>query len=77
MTNYDVVKKLIGEITPVGETNEDNKRFENLQAMCRLMDEIDTTIQDLVCTYRNHNEYSIKKSVDFANKFLIKIKACE
>ncbi len=34
MNNFDVVKKLIGEVRPVGETNTDNARFENLKALC-------------------------------------------
>lgn len=70
MTNFDVVKKLIGEIRPVGETNEDNKRFENLQAMCKLMDEIDTEIKNVAWDFRNRNEYSIKKAVEYADNFL-------
>ena len=30
---YKVVKKLIGEIDPIGETQTDDERFENLKAM--------------------------------------------
>lgn len=40
MTNYDVVKKLIGPINPVGETNEDNRRYLNLEAMIELTDKL-------------------------------------
>lgn len=28
---YEVVKKIIGKIEPLGETNIDNDRFENLK----------------------------------------------
>lgn len=31
MTNTDVIKKLIGKINTIGETNTDNERFENLK----------------------------------------------
>ena len=31
MDYYEVVKKLIGEVDPVGETHIDNERFENLK----------------------------------------------
>ena len=31
MSISDILKKLLGEIEPVGETNEDNKRFNNIQ----------------------------------------------
>ena len=70
MTNYDVVKKLIGAIEPVGETNTDNKRFENLTELCDLMYQMHLDIQDVAYRYRSSQEYSVKKSCDFANKFL-------
>ena len=43
MTNTDVVKKLIGKINPIGETNTDNERFENLKAMCELVNNLITS----------------------------------
>lgn len=70
MDNYDVVRKLIGEIRPVGETNEDINRYENLKAMCELMDKIDTAIKDVAWDFKNRNEYSIKQSVKYAEDFL-------
>lgn len=39
MDNHDVVVKLIGYILPVGETNEDHKRLENLHEMLKLVDQ--------------------------------------
>ena len=70
MTNYDVVKKLIGEIRPIGETRADDERFENLKEMCKLMDEIDTAIKNVAWDFRHHNEYSIKRAVEYADKFM-------
>ena len=70
MDNYDVVRKLIGEIRPVGETNEDINRYENLKAMCELMDKIDTAIKDVAWDFKNRSEYSIKQSVKYAEDFL-------
>lgn len=69
MTNYDVVKKLIGEIRPIGETRADDERFENLKAMCKLMDEIDTAIKEVAWEYRNRNEYSVKRAFEYADNF--------
>lgn len=40
MTLYDIVKKLSGPIDPVGETNADNQRFENLDATIDLVDRL-------------------------------------
>lgn len=70
MTNYDVVKKLIGEIRPVGNAAIDPQRLENLKAMCELMDEIHSAIDSVAYDFRNNNEGSVKKCCDYANKFL-------
>ena len=37
---HAVVKKLVGDINPVGATHVDNKRFENLQVMTELTDKL-------------------------------------
>lgn len=70
MTNYDVVKKLIGNINPTGETNEDNKRFENLKVMCELLNEIHTAIDNVVYEYKDCKEFSIKRACDYAKNQL-------
>ena len=48
MTTHDVVKKLIGNISPVGESNEDAKRLENLKEMCSLVEAILYDIDDII-----------------------------
>ena len=65
----DVVRKLVGPIEPVGETNTDNARFENLKTLCNI-------VESLVCdidrvTYNNINapEYSRKRAAEYAFKF--------
>jgi hypothetical protein len=70
MTNHDVVNKLIGNIRPVGETNEDNKRLENLKEMCSLVESILYDIDDLIYRNKDAHEASIKRSVDYATKFM-------
>lgn len=70
MTNYDVVKKLIGEITPVGESYEDAKRLENLKEMCKLMEEIQYDIAYIAHVFKDDNRGSVKPFSDYANKFL-------
>lgn len=69
MTNYHVVKKLIGPITPIGETTEDNRRFDNLEQMCKLMWEIHTAIKE-VSLYKDEPEYSLKRTGKYAQVFL-------
>ena len=73
MTNYDVVKKLIGPIRPVGESNEDTKRLENLKAMCQLMEEIHTAIDAVAYDFRDDKQGSVKACQDYASKFLDKL----
>ncbi len=73
MTNYDVVKKLIGNIRPVGESNEDSNRFNNLMAMCELMDEIHSAIDEVAYDFKDDKQASVKKCCDYANKFLDKL----
>jgi len=72
MEVYDVVKKLVGEIKPVGETNTDNDRFENLKAMTDLVDKLLTDIDDVI-TEKNRHEFSRKRAGEFADEFFTKI----
>ena len=70
MTNYDVVKKLVGEIMPVGDTNVDNKRLGNLESLTVLVNLLIMDIDDIVHRNKTRQEDSIKKAVKFADKFL-------
>ncbi|MFA5340161.1 MAG: hypothetical protein WC332_00145 [Clostridia bacterium] len=72
MELYDVVKKLVGEIKPIGETTEDGKRFENLKVMTDMVDQLLTDI-DEVASGKNRYEYSIKCAGEYADKFLTRI----
>ena len=66
--NYEVVKKLVGKINPIGETNTDDKRFNNLKEMCALIEKLLTLIAELH-QYENNQQYSIKRSGMYAIKF--------
>lgn len=72
MTIYDVVKKLVGPIRPVGDTIIDDERFKNLKVMTALVDKLLTDI-DAVGTEATAPEYSRKRAGRFANDFLIYI----
>ena len=72
MTNTDVVKKLIGKINPVGETNTDNERFENLKAMCKLVNNLIIDIDDMAYQNKDAKEFSVKMASEYASKFLTK-----
>lgn len=65
---YEIAKKLIGPVSPIGETNEDERRFENLKVMIELVDQLLGDI-DLVAMKKDRAEYSVKKAGVFAATF--------
>lgn len=70
MTHFEIVKKLVGEVKPAGETSKDEKRFENLQAMCELTAHLISEIQSVARDNKHSHEYSVKRSADYAERFL-------
>jgi len=73
MTTFEIVKKLIGPINPVGDSSRDEERFENLKHMIELMDQIHSEIDDVAYRNRESKEYSVKRSVDYINVYLDKL----
>lgn len=69
MELVDVVRKLVGPVRPVGETNADDERFENLKALTELVDALLGDINTLA-PHRNRYEFSIKRAGEYAAKFL-------
>ena len=69
MTISEIVKKLIGSIDPIGETNQDEVRFENLKDLILL---VDILISDInrVAMNKGRVEYSMNKAGERASKFL-------
>ena len=76
MEVYDVVIKLIGPIEPIGETNADEKRFENLKAMIGLIDRLLSAV-DSVAAHRDRQEYSMQRAGKVADKFFAELRATE
>lgn len=69
MTHYEIIKKLIGPIEPVGETNEDKQRFVNLQKTIKLVDMLLSNIEE-VSANKDAPEYSVFQSGKEADEFL-------
>ncbi len=65
----EVIDNLIGKVEPQGETSTDDKRFENLQKLCEVLDHYSVIITD-VSRHKNRKEYSIKRAGEFADKFI-------
>lgn len=70
MTNFDVVKKLIGDIRPVGDASRDPQRLENLKAMCELHAEIHAAIDAVAYDFKDDKQSSVKECCDVANKYI-------
>lgn len=68
----EIIENLVGEINPVGETNEDEVRFENLKVMCDLVNSLISKIDDVAYKNKDSYEFSIKRSAEYAGKFLTK-----
>ena len=66
---YGVVKKLVGPVDPVGAEHVDGKRFENLKVMTALVEQLVFKL-DNVASYKDRQEYSMKKAGEFADGFL-------
>ncbi len=69
MTIYDIVKKLVGEISPAGASHIDGERFKNLEVMTTLAQLLITDIEE-VAKLKDRHEHSIKQAGEFAHKFL-------
>lgn len=73
MDYYTVVKKLLGPIEPVGETNCDNERLENLENTIKLVDNLLFDI-GRVSGYKDCQEYSRSRAGKRAENFLNDVK---
>ncbi len=73
MEIYDVVKKLVGEIEPVGASHIDKDRLENLKVMIKLVDDLHTDLDNVVYENKDMHEDSIKQAVKLINDFFDKL----
>jgi len=69
MNNYDVIKKLIGDIEPAGLSDVDKKRYENLKETIHLTHKLLIDIMD-VSRCKNNLQASMKKAGIAADNFL-------
>lgn len=65
----DVVQKLIGKTRPVGETNEDGIRLENIKELTLLVEDLVLNLQE-AANFAEHHEHSRKEIGTVAKRFL-------
>lgn len=76
MELHDVVRKLVGPIEPVGDSNIDRQRFENIKAMTELIDRLLFDIYQ-VAPCADRHEDSMKKIGNHARRFLREVKEAD
>ena len=69
MTNYDVVKKLIGNIQPIGAAHIDEERLKNLKETIDLVELLLSDISN-VAREASRQEASMKKAGIYAKEYL-------
>ena len=75
MDVYEVVEKLIGPVSPVGETHTDNARFENLKELIELTDRLVGKISS-GAYLKDRSEFSISRAGKSCQEFLDNLKDC-
>ena len=70
MEMYDVVRKLVGAIEPVGETTADERRFDNIKELTELVERLLSDINEVAWRYRNNHQYSMKRASRYAQDFI-------
>ena len=65
----EIVEKLVGSITPAGESHLDTQRLENLKIMCSLIEDLVYEV-NYVSRAKNRYESSMKVMGEYADKFL-------
>lgn len=73
MTNHEIIKKLIGNVIPVGDSGKDARSFENLKSLLALAENLLFDIDDVANSFAGYNEASIVKARDEAKKFLTRM----
>jgi hypothetical protein len=70
LTVTEVVEKIIGKVDPVGETNADNERLENLKALCELTQNLLEKIKMIAYKNIEAKEFSVKRAGEYATEFM-------
>lgn len=70
---YTVLNRLTGKINPVGETNEDVRRLDNLKVFIGVTDKLLIDIDEVEHNNYQRYEFSMKRAAALAAKFLEKV----
>lgn len=73
MEYYEIVEKLIGPVTPLGDASRDGERFENLTALCNLTEKLAQKIKT-ISDSKTSFESSVKRIGEKAQRSLDELK---
>lgn len=74
MEMHEIVLRLTGKINPIGETNEDQRRFDNLQELVDCVRMLLSEIDDVALNVTD-KRLSVYKAGNYAHAFLAEISA--
>ena len=73
MTHYEIIKKLIGPIEPLGDASRDPERLQNLKEITNLTERLVQYIHS-VSRHESRQEYSVKLAGKLARECIDEIK---
>lgn len=73
MNYYEIVMKLVGPVRPVGDCAIDGHRFENLETLTALIDDLLTEVDHIATEHAGSHEHSRNKAGTHCSDFLDRI----
>ncbi len=70
MTHYEIIKKLIGDINPIGDYKSDEQKLKNLFDLFNLVSELNEDIIYIATKFKDKNEHSVNVAKKHAINFL-------
>ncbi len=70
MDIFEVVRKLIGPVDPVGESHTDEVRYDNLKQLTELTEKFLVVIFEIENQYKNNHQASMKRASVHCAEFL-------
>jgi hypothetical protein len=68
----EIVLKIVGPVDPIGETNTDNSRFDNLKVLCELTENLVWIVDEIGYKNKDSYQYSVKRAGAYAFDFIEK-----
>lgn len=71
MTHLEIVKKIIGPTHPIGKTEVDEDRLNNLKSICNLADDLISELKEVYYHNLDSSAHSIRTASDYAKRHII------